>query len=62
MKGHPAPRRLRLALLDDHEIVRRGTVLHLSQDARFRIIASHGHSDAFIQRCNRRGWMSPSSI
>lgn len=49
MKGHPAPRRLRLALLDDHEIVRRGTVLHLSQDARFRIIASHGHSDAFIQ-------------
>ncbi|MCL1420598.1 hypothetical protein M3J50_25240, partial [Enterobacter hormaechei] len=49
MKGHPAPRRLRLALLDDHDIVRRGTVLHLSQDARFRIIASHGHSDAFIQ-------------
>ncbi|EKT4091056.1 MULTISPECIES: response regulator transcription factor [Stenotrophomonas] len=49
MNGHPAPRRLRLALLDDHEVVRRGTGLHLSQDARFRIIASHGHSDAFIQ-------------
>lgn len=49
MNGYPAPRRLRLALLDDHEVVRRGTALHLSKDPRFRIIASHGHSDGFIQ-------------
>ena len=28
MNGFPAPRRLRLALLDDHEVVRRGTALH----------------------------------
>lgn len=44
----PAPRRLRLALLDDHEVVRRGTALHLTRDVRFRIVASHAHSDGFI--------------
>lgn len=48
MNGFPAPRRLRLALLDDHEIVRRGTALHLSSDARFSIVASHARSDEFI--------------
>ena len=53
MNGYPAPRRLRLALLDDHEVVRRGTALHLSRDIRFRIVASHGHSDAFIQDLQR---------
>ncbi|MEC4337206.1 response regulator transcription factor [Stenotrophomonas pavanii] len=44
MNGFPAPRRLRLALLDDHEVVRRGTALHLSGDLRFDIVASHGCS------------------
>ncbi len=34
-------------------MVRRGTVLHLSQDDRFRIVASHGHSDGFIQALHR---------
>lgn len=48
MNGYPAPRRLRLALLDDHEVVRRGTALHLCRDVRFNIVASHTHSDAFI--------------
>ncbi|WP_329850470.1 response regulator transcription factor [Stenotrophomonas pavanii] len=48
MNGFPAPRRLRLALLDDHEVVRRGTALHLSGDLRFDIVASHGcSSDLF---------------
>lgn len=50
MNGLPAPRRLRLALLDDHEVVRRGTALHLSRDPRFSIVASHAGSDEFI--CN----------
>ncbi|WP_258394032.1 MULTISPECIES: response regulator transcription factor [Stenotrophomonas] len=48
MNGFPAPRRLRLALLDDHEVVRRGTALHLSGDDRFSIVASHACSDEFI--------------
>ncbi|PZS89361.1 DNA-binding response regulator [Stenotrophomonas maltophilia] len=48
MNGLPAPRPLRLALLDDHEVVRRGTALHLSRDARFRIVASHARSDELI--------------
>lgn len=48
MNGYPAPRRLRLALLDDHEIVRRGTALHLSRDVRFSIVASHTRSDELI--------------
>ena len=48
MNGPPAPRPLRLALLDDHEVVRRGTALHLSRDARFRIVASHARSDELI--------------
>lgn len=48
MNGFPAPRRLRLALLDDHEIVRRGTALHLSGDLRFHIAASHARSDDLI--------------
>ena len=48
MTGFPAPRRLRLALLDDHEVVRRGTELHLTRDARFSIAASHGRSDELL--------------
>lgn len=48
MNGYPAPRRLRLALLDDHEVVRRGTLLHLSRDVRFNIVASHSFSNELI--------------
>jgi hypothetical protein len=47
MNGPPAPRHAAMALLDDHEVVRRGTALHLSRDARFRI-ASHARSDELI--------------
>jgi len=53
MNGFPAPRRLRLALLDDHEVVRRGTALHLSGDLRFDIVASHGCSGALIDSLHR---------
>ncbi|MCU1072166.1 response regulator transcription factor [Stenotrophomonas maltophilia] len=48
MNGFPAPRRLRLALLDDHEVVRRGTALHLSGDLRFDIVASHSCSNELL--------------
>ncbi|HEL2977359.1 TPA: response regulator transcription factor [Stenotrophomonas maltophilia] len=53
MNGSPAPRRLRLALLDDHDVVRRGTALHLSSDDRFCIVASHAHSDALLGSLQR---------
>jgi len=49
MNGYPAPRRLRLALLDDHDVVRRGVGMHLGTDTRFRIVASHGHSAPLLQ-------------
>lgn len=49
MNGFPAPRRLRLALLDDHDVVRRGTALHLGTDFRFQIVASHPSSDGFVR-------------
>ncbi len=48
MNGILAPRRLRLALLDDHDVVRRGVAKHLATDTRFRIVASHGHSDSLL--------------
>lgn len=48
MNGLPAPRRLRLALLDDHDVVRRGTALHLNQDERFSIVVSHAISDSLL--------------
>ncbi|TFZ45253.1 response regulator transcription factor [Stenotrophomonas maltophilia] len=53
MNGHPAPRRLRLALLDDHEVVRRGIALHLTRDRRFSIAASHSLSEDFITTLHR---------
>ncbi|AWH33193.1 MULTISPECIES: response regulator transcription factor [Stenotrophomonas] len=49
MNGFPAPRRLRLALLDDHDVVRRGTALHLGADFRFQIVASHSASACFAR-------------
>ncbi|MEG0191662.1 MAG: response regulator transcription factor [Stenotrophomonas sp.] len=55
MNGFPAPRRLRLALLDDHDVVRRGTAFHLGNDVRFEIVASHSDSLAFVlalQQCH----------
>ncbi|MGE6332518.1 response regulator [Stenotrophomonas sp. NPDC077659] len=49
MNGTPAPRRLRLVLLDDHDVVRLGVAQHLGTDGRFRIVASHGHSQPLLQ-------------
>lgn len=54
MNGYPAPRRIRLALLDDHDVVRRGTAYHLGKDPRFEIVASHGRSPAFIEHLQHR--------
>ncbi|WP_416057569.1 LuxR C-terminal-related transcriptional regulator [Stenotrophomonas maltophilia] len=49
MNEPPPPRRLRLALLDDHDVVRRGVALHLGSDPRFQISFSHGRSRPFLQ-------------
>ncbi|AWH25364.1 DNA-binding response regulator [Stenotrophomonas sp. YAU14D1_LEIMI4_1] len=49
MNGYSVPRRLRVALLDDHDVVRRGTALHLGSDFRFQIVASHAGSARFAQ-------------
>lgn len=54
MNGFPAPRRLRLALLDDHDVVRRGTAYHLGTDPRFEIIASHACSSSFLHSLQQR--------
>ncbi len=48
MNGLPAPRRLRLALLDDHDVVRRGVALHLGNDPRFQITISHDCSGPLL--------------
>lgn len=49
MDGLPALPPLRLALLDDHDVVRRGVELHLGADPRFQIVASHGHSEPLLE-------------
>lgn len=48
MNGTPLAHRIRVALLDDHEIVRRGTAHHLALDQRFHIVASYGSADALL--------------
>jgi len=53
MNGLLAPRRLRLALLDDHDVVRRGAALHLGADPRFEIVSSHACSAPLLQDLQR---------
>ncbi|WP_411850979.1 response regulator [Stenotrophomonas sp. LGBM10] len=48
MNGHPTDTSLKIALLDDHEVVRHGTRIHLSNDWRFNVVGSHGHSSALL--------------
>jgi DNA-binding NarL/FixJ family response regulator len=48
MNGHPAGATLKIALLDDHDVVRHGTRIHLSNDWRFDVVGSHGHSSALL--------------
>ncbi|WP_422507942.1 response regulator [Stenotrophomonas sp. GZD-301] len=48
MNGHPAGATLKIALLDDHDVVRHGTRIHLSNDWRFSVVGSHGHSSALL--------------
>lgn len=48
MNGQAIPFVLKIALLDDHDVVRHGTLVHLSADPRFQVVGSHAHSDALI--------------
>ncbi|WP_312711373.1 response regulator transcription factor [Stenotrophomonas sp.] len=48
MNGHSADATLKIALLDDHDVVRHGTRIHLSNDWRFDVVGSHGHSNALL--------------
>ncbi|WMJ69174.1 response regulator transcription factor [Stenotrophomonas sp. 24(2023)] len=47
--------RICVALLDDHEIVRRGTAHHLAFDRRFRVVGSHGSADALLEGLHQKG-------
>lgn len=48
MNGQAPPFVLKIALLDDHDVVRHGTFVHLSSDSRFQVVGSHAHSTALI--------------
>jgi DNA-binding NarL/FixJ family response regulator len=44
MSGQATPCTLKIALLDDHDVVRHGSFVHLSCDPRFDVVGSHAHS------------------
>lgn len=44
MSGQDSPSILKIALLDDHDVVRHGSVIHLSTDPRIDVVGSHAHS------------------
>lgn len=44
MSGQTRPGLLKIALLDDHDVVRHGSLVHLSKDPRFDVVGSHAHS------------------
>ncbi|MET4615459.1 two-component system capsular synthesis response regulator RcsB [Stenotrophomonas sp. 2619] len=48
MSGQATPCTLKIALLDDHDVVRHGSFVHLSSDPRFDVVGSHAHSDDLI--------------
>lgn len=48
MSGQATPCTLKIALLDDHDVVRHGSFVHLSSDPRFDVVGSHACSNAFI--------------
>lgn len=48
MSGQDIPCTLKIALLDDHDVVRHGSFVHLSSDPRFDVVGSHAHSRELI--------------
>ncbi|MEG2805750.1 response regulator transcription factor [Stenotrophomonas sp.] len=44
MSGQASTCTLKIALLDDHDVVRHGTFVHLSSDPRLEVVGSHAHS------------------
>ncbi|MDY0955587.1 response regulator transcription factor [Stenotrophomonas rhizophila] len=53
MSGQATPCTLKIALLDDHDVVRHGSFVHLSSDPRFDVVGSHAHSDELITTLQR---------
>jgi two-component system capsular synthesis response regulator RcsB len=42
------PSVLNIALLDDHDVVRHGSYVHLSTDPRFHVVGNHAHTSSLI--------------
>ncbi|WP_312238197.1 response regulator transcription factor [Stenotrophomonas sp.] len=48
MSGQASPCTLKIALLDDHDVVRHGSFVHLSADPSFEVVGSHAHSSGLF--------------
>ncbi len=48
MSGMTTSSVLKIALLDDHDVVRHGSFVHLSANPRFHVVGSHAHSSALV--------------
>lgn len=48
MSGQASSCTLKIALLDDHDVVRHGSFVHLSADPRFDVVGNHAHSSALM--------------
>jgi two-component system capsular synthesis response regulator RcsB len=47
------PSVLNIVLLDDHDVVRHGSYVHLSTDPRFHVVGNHAHTRALISTLHR---------
>lgn len=56
MSGQATPCTLKIALLDDHDVVRHGSFVHLSSDPRFDVVGSHAHSNDLIATLGACRW------
>lgn len=48
MYGPLLPSVVNIALLDDHDVVRQGSYVHLSQDPRFHVVGNHAGTRALV--------------
>jgi two-component system, NarL family, captular synthesis response regulator RcsB len=53
LHGTPVPSVLKIALLDDHDVVRHGSCVHLSNDHRLEVVGNHARSGALISTLTR---------
>ncbi|MCF7750708.1 response regulator transcription factor [Bacillus subtilis subsp. subtilis] len=54
MSGQALPCTLKIALLDDHDVVRHGSFVHLSSDPRFDVVGCHARSDELVATLDRQ--------